>query len=351
MLNHQHLSDYIEIKRQEYNVAGIAVGVTDRAQTLFAKGFGVESVERPALKVQPDTLFKIASITKMITGITIMKLVEDGLLDLDKPVIEYVPWLNLSRQEAAEKMTLRHLLCHGSGLSSEIRRGGPKDERYLEQRLKALLPELEIFSMPGDGVFLYSNYGFVLASYIAQTVTGKQYSKLATQSVLQPLGMTKTFYDLDVVMTYPVALPHREDQDSNLYVEHILTTDATRFGSGEVFSNVEDLCKLMRFFMNYGVADSGERILSEESVKTMLSRQILRDDGGYHGFAVHIRDFGGTTIHGHTGYWPPYRASLFFDLQRGCGVISLLNTNKELIRDEIMQTVFEMTENERNTAL
>ena len=80
MLNHQHLSDYIEIKRQEYNVAGIAVGVTDRAQTLFAKGFGVESVERPALKVQPDTLFKIASITKMITGITIMKLVEDGLL-------------------------------------------------------------------------------------------------------------------------------------------------------------------------------------------------------------------------------------------------------------------------------
>ena len=87
-----------------------------------------------------------------------------------------------------------------------------------------------------------------------------------------------------------------------------------------------------------------ERILREESVKMMLAKQIVRGDGDHHGFAVHIRNFDGREIHGHTGYWPPYRASLFFDLQRGCGVISLLNTNKELIRDEIMQRVFEMNE-------
>lgn len=334
-------SEFIEQKRKEYNVAGMAVGVTDRNATVFSAGFGVESVERPTQAVEPQTLFKIASITKMITGIVVMKLVEDGVLNLDTPIKEYVPWLTLSRPEAVDILTLRHLLCHGSGLSSEIRRNGPKDERYLESMLQGLLPELEMESLPGDNVFLYSNYGFVLAAYTAQKVTGKQYSQLATELVLLPLGMTHSFYDLNVVATYPVALPHKEDEDGCLFVEHTISSDATRFGSGEMFTNVIDLCKLMRFFMNYGITDSGERLLSEESVKMMLSKQIVRGDGDHHGFAVHIRQFNGREICGHTGYWPPYRASLFFDLQLGCGVISLLNTNKQDIRDEIMQKAFE----------
>ncbi len=320
----------------ENNIAGMAVAVTNKKETVFASGFGVESVERPVLKVETSSLFKIASITKMVTGITVMRLVEKGLLDLDVPVKKYVPWLTLSRPEAVEKMTLRHLLSHSSGLSGKIFYNCPKDERYLEQTLKEILPKLEMNTLPGDGAFLYSNYGFVLSSYIAQSVTGKTYSELATETVLKPLGMDRTFYDFNVVSTYNVALPHVEDENGKLKVKHFLASEATRFGSGELFSNAIDLCKLMRFFLNAGVADSGERILSSESVRTMMSRQVKRDENDYHGFAVHIRLFGGRYIYGHTGWMPPYRASLFFDPDKDVGVIVLLNTDRDAIRNDIL---------------
>ena len=326
----------LESIREENNIAGMAVGVTNSKSVLYSSGFGVESVERPEVKVETNSLFKIASITKMVTGITVMKLVEKGLLDLDTPVKKYVPWLKLSRPEAEDKMALRHLLSHSSGLSGKIIYNCPKDERYLEQTLKEILPGLEMNTLPGDGVFLYSNYGFVLASYIAQSVTGRTWSELATDTVLKPLGMDRTFYDINVVCTYNIALPHIENEKGELIVKHKLASEATRFGSGEIFSNVTDLCKLLRFFMNRGVTDRSERLLSEESVRMMTSRQVKRDDNDYHGFAVHIRRFGGRYIYGHTGWMPPYRASLYFDPDKDIGVIVLLNTDRDEIRNDIL---------------
>ena len=338
MNNITNLAEQIEKLRQQYGVAGFAVAVTDRKTLLFSQGFGTESVERPFLQVTDQTRFKIASISKMITGIVCMRLAEQGLLTLDDPIITYIPWLRLSRPGAAEAVTLRQLLCHGAGLSSEIRKDGPRDERYLEEMLQNLLPELEMFSMPGENIFLYSNYGFVLASYAAQRVTGKTYSALAKELVLDPLGMNCTHYHFNEIATYPWALPHREN-DRGLYVEHTVTSVESRFGSGEVFSTPSDLCKLIRMLMNGGVADNGQRIMQEESVLEMLKPQILRDDGDHHGLAVHIRNFEGATLYGHTGWLPPYRASLFFEPGKNVGIAVALNTDKPDIRDDIIRAV------------
>lgn len=339
MIDFNNLQAQIEDLRRQYNVAGISVAVTDREKTLFAEGFGIESAERPVLTVTPDTRFKIASISKMITAITCMHLVDRGLLALDKPIKTYVPWLKLSCPEAEETMTLRHLLCHGSGLSGELRKDGPRDERYLETSLQEMLPEMQMFSRPGDGVFLYSNYGFVLASYAAQKVTGKTYSQLAKELVLSPLGMEQTHYHLGQIATYPLALPHRENAKGELYVEHRVSSVESRFGSGEVFSTPSDLCKIVRLLMNGGVSDSGERILSENAVREMLAPQILRDDGDRHGLGIHIRNFDGMCLCGHTGWLPPYRASLFFDKEQEIGIAITLNTDKPDIRDDIMKEI------------
>ena len=339
MIDLAKLPEQIEILRKEYNVAGISVAITDKEKTLFAEGFGVESVERPVLTVTTETRFKIASISKMITTITCMRLVDRGLLALDTPVKLYVPWLMLSDPVATETVTVRHLLCHGSGLSGELRKDGLRDERCLEASLQEMLPGMEMFSHPGDGVFLYSNYGFVLLSYIAQRVVGKTYSQLAKELVLDPLGMEKTHYHLGEIATYPWALPHRENAEGELYVEHRVASVETRFGSGEVFSTPTDLCKIVRLLMNGGVSDRGEQILSENSVREMLTPQIIRDDGDRHGLGIHIRNFDGICLCGHTGWLPPYRASLFFDKEREIGIAITLNTDKPDIRDDIMKMV------------
>ena len=79
-------------------IAGMAVAVTDREKILFAEGFGVQSVERPEIKVIPESLFRIASITKVVTGMTILSVAEEGKLDFAAPVKEILPWLTLQNK-------------------------------------------------------------------------------------------------------------------------------------------------------------------------------------------------------------------------------------------------------------
>jgi CubicO group peptidase (beta-lactamase class C family) len=339
MLDTAVLSSKLEALRKENNIAGLSVSVTDKNGLIFSQGFGVESVERPVLTVGPDTLFKIASISKVINAVTCMGLVDAGLLELDAPVQNYLPWFTLPREGAAEKITLRHLLSHGAGLDGKIVYGCPRDERFTVQTLQEILAQLPVHSLAGEGKFLYSNYGFVTASCMAAAVTGMPYSQAAKERTLDKLGMTHTFYHSENWCTYPVALPHVPGENGELVVKHRLPSEATRFGSGEVFSTTEDLCKLARLFLRGGVADDGTRLLKAETVETMMTPQIDRGNGEHHGLGLHIRTLGGHKIYGHTGWLPPYRGTLFFDPRQELGIAVLHNTDVEPLRDEILKLI------------
>ena len=89
--------------RHKHNIAGMAIAITDRERILYAKGFGVDSLERPTIPTSPESMYRIASITKVITGITILQLVQQGILDLDLPLKEYVPWLCFRREKLLRK--------------------------------------------------------------------------------------------------------------------------------------------------------------------------------------------------------------------------------------------------------
>ena len=333
MANRAFLDKYFKKLIKEHNIAGMSVAVTDKLGILYTNAFGVESVERPVLESTPESLYKIASITKVFNALTNMILVDKGILDLDTPVKKYIPDLKLSKPGAEDIVTLRHLLTHSAGLTSDIYKNGPRDERYLGERIRELVPKLEMFSMPGEGKFLYSNYGFAIASYIAQTVSDKPFTQLVKETVLEPLGMDRTFYDINEWCTYPISLPHKEDSDGNLSVIHNITSEGTRFGSGEIFSNVIDLCKLMRLFIRGGVTDSGERIISQKTMDEMLRPQMVRTDSGMHSLGLHHRNYGDT------GWLSAYRSNMFVCPEKGVGVTIMLNTNRDKIRDEIMATV------------
>lgn len=342
MLDKQSLDQYLQGILEQHKIAGMSVAITDKDGILYANGFGVESVERPILRATPETLYKIASVSKVFNAANTMCLLDQGLLDLDTPVKTYLPELELSREGSAECVTLRHLLTHTAGLTSDIYKDGPRDERYLAQRVQELFPAMEMFSMPGDGVFLYSNYGFVLASYLAERVTGKVYSSLVKENIIRPLGMDHTFYDIQEWCTYPISLPHAEQEDGSLSVIHNITSEGTRFGSGEIFSNVIDLCRLLRMFLRGGVADNGKRIVSETHLKEMTSRQVDRKDGGWHGLGIHHRNYGSHACYGHTGWLSAYRTNMFVCPEKECGVVLMLNTNRDKIRDEMMATILDM---------
>lgn len=263
---------------KENKIAGMSVAITNRSDTIYAGGFGVDNVERPQVLAEADSLYRIASISKIITGVTIMRLTEEGILNLDTPVNEYITCQDFKEPQFFSGITLRHLLSHTSGLPVEYTPDGPREEDFLEQTLIAELNRIDFKSLPALGSYIYSNLGIRFASYIAQCRTKTPFSKLMDAYVLKPLNMSKTTCDLRVAATFPLSLPHTENEDGELTVVHYIKENATRLAAGGLYSNVIDLCKLARFLLNDGKNDSKEQILKPCSLKQMFTPHVFTDE-------------------------------------------------------------------------
>lgn len=345
MLNIKYLTEMLENLRLENNIAGMSVAVTDGEKVLYNQGFGFENALRPDVPTYPEAMYKIASMTKSVAAVMILRLCEEGILHLDTPIKTYIPWLTLSRPEAAETMTLRHLLTHTSGLPTDAwLPEGSRDEDTIERVARETLPTFPLGSTPGEGKYCYSNWGFSLAGCVASAVTGKTISQLLSEYVLTPLGMDRTTFDYYVASTWPLSLPHTADGEGKFSVIHRQRVNTAYYAGGGLYSNTTDVCKLMRFFLNGGVTDSGKLLLSEASLQDMLSKHVVKDGnpGHYYGLGMFVRPFRDRYIYGHTGNYAPYNSSYFVDMKTGCGVTTMFNTQVSDIRYHIPEMIFEM---------
>ena len=347
MLDFKQVSEKIEQYRTENHIAGMSVAVTDMNGTIYKKGFGYENALRPQIPTYPDAMYKIASMTKTITTVVILRLCQEGHLDLNTPIKKYLPWLTLSRPEAEETMTLRHLLTHTSGLPKDgYLPEGVRDESGIDDAIKETVPKLPMVSLPGDGVHCYSNWGFNLAACVATTVTGKALKYLYNEYVFAPVGMNRTTFDFYEAATYPLSLPHKRDAEGQLSVIHHQRINMAYSGGGGLYSCADDMCEFARFLLRGGVTKTGEHLLSEESLADMCSKHILRDNetGTFYGLGMFVRPFADRYIYGHTGNYDPYNSSAFLDYKTGLGVVTLYNTNNSELRFKIPEMIFGMME-------
>jgi len=194
MLNIYKLEQHIEEQMKASHVPGLALAIVKDQEVMYARGFGVTSVEDGGLAVTPHTLFPIGSVTKPLTGTMIMRLVEQGKLDLDRPVKEYLDGFMLSESGAAERVTLRMLLSHTSGLPTRYSPFGPRNPEALEKHVKEEISQYRLVAPPGK-LYSYSNPGINLAGYVAQVVAGMSYTELMQSLVFDPLEMKRTTLD------------------------------------------------------------------------------------------------------------------------------------------------------------
>jgi CubicO group peptidase (beta-lactamase class C family) len=167
-------------------IPGAAVAVLARDTVLFVKGYGVADVDtrRP---VGTSTIFQLASTTKPMTAIVIMRLVEAGKIGLDAPVKQYVTWL----PQQYTGITIRQLLTHTSGVRYDLRRENV-DEFSLEEFRRRL--EASEAAFPPGTRWQYSNTGYTLLALAAEHVSGKSFAVLLREFIFQPLGMTGAGY-------------------------------------------------------------------------------------------------------------------------------------------------------------
>lgn len=330
----------VEAVMAEKKIAGLSVAITDREKILFAEGFGVESVERPEVSNEAGAIYRIASITKVITSIIILRLAEQGKLTLDSLVKQYVPWLKLSNPEAEQQLTIRHLLTHTGGFRTEgYLQEGSRDESSIENALRQALPLTPMDTLPADRVYQYSNIAYDLLGHIASVVTGKPISQLASELVLTPLGMDRTTFDFYVAATYPLSFPHAHDKTGNLKVVHRQRANTMFSACGGLYSNAFDLCKLARFFLN-----EGEQLLRRESFADMTSKHMANRTrlGDFYGLGVQLHKYTDRYLLGHTGNYDPYNTCVFADPKTGYGVAVLINTDAVGVPLSIAEMIFDL---------
>jgi CubicO group peptidase (beta-lactamase class C family) len=266
-------------------VPGVAVGILHEGESVTF-GCGVTSVEHP-LPVTDETLFQIGSITKTFTGTAIMRLVEEGVLDLDAKVRAYVPDFQVRDEEASREATVRQLLTHHGGWAGDFFHGtGAGDDaiaRYVADM--AELPQLA----PIGTHWSYNNAGFSLAGYVIEAATGKRYETVLSEQVLAPLGLEHTFFDPGEVITHGFAVGHSV-VEGKARVARPWPLDRAIYPAGGITCHVKDLLRYARFHLGDGRAEDGTRLLSLESLTMMHSPQVTLREGEAWGLSWGIVD-------------------------------------------------------------
>lgn len=146
-MNFHQLDKIIEEHMNQAHIPAISLAVVNEREILYARGFGLTSVEEGGAPVSPRTLFRIGSVTKPLVGTAVMRLVENGQLDLDQPLKAYIDWLRFSEPYAEERITLGMLLSHTSGLPRDSH-SGYGDAIGLERYIRERFPHYDFVAPP-----------------------------------------------------------------------------------------------------------------------------------------------------------------------------------------------------------
>jgi CubicO group peptidase (beta-lactamase class C family) len=252
-----------------------------------------------------DSLFQIGSITKLYTAALVMQLVEEGTVDLDVPVITYLPELTLRDAEVARAVTLRHLLTHTSGISGDhfpdLGRGDDVVARYVESC--AELGQIH----PLGATMSYCNVGFVIAGRVVEQLTGQSWDDALASRLVAPLGVERTYTHPEDVLRFRSALGHMEREGS---LQTVLQWGLPRScgPAGLICATAADVVAFARMHLEGGRGPDGTQILSAESIAAMREPQVAMPDPDTMGSHVGLACLRAQRRNHRAGRVPPRRS-------------------------------------------
>lgn len=353
MLHITQLETRIRAAMQEAKVPGLALSIVADGDLHYAAGFGTTSVEDGGQAVTPATVFRIGSTSKPVAAFVILRLVDEGRLDLDVPISEILPDFQLSERGAVDRINLRLLLSHQSGLPSAANYLGSREASEFRRLIYEVLPEFPLLSPPGER-WSYSNPGIDLAAFVASTVTGDSYADLAQRLLFEPLGLERTTLDPLVAASYPMAQSHYTDEAGELRVLHRIADNVLHHASGFAFSTALDMAQWAQLMMDGGIW-RGERLLSSASLAAMQGPEVSfpgLTEGGY-GFGLLMVEHQGIRRYLHPGridgyghYWsyiPERKAAVTLQ----CNHATHWSPHEERLAREIFSQLLDLSDEAR----
>jgi CubicO group peptidase (beta-lactamase class C family) len=318
------------------HVPGISIAVIHDGSIEWARGFGVTSVG--GSPVTPDTLFQAASISKPVSALAVLRLVQEGKLDLDADVNQYLKTWKVPASSFTErkKVTLRELLTHTAGLTVHGFAGYASDApvptvvQILNGEKPANSAPIRVDTEP-NSTWRYSGGGYVVAQLLLQDVTGQPFAKFMHDTVLGRIGMTKSTYEQPLPKSRlgDVALPYRSDGQPVPGGPHVYPEMAP----AGLWTTPSDLARYA-IEVQKSLAGTSNRILSAAMVRQMLTPGLNHQGLG--------PGTGGSEAHPyftHGGANEGYRCNLVA-YNQGDGVVIMTNgDNGGQLSSEVLRTI------------
>jgi CubicO group peptidase (beta-lactamase class C family) len=305
-------------------VTGVAAGVYLDGEEHYAF-HGVTSVENP-LPVDASTLFQFGSTGKTYTATAVMRLVDQGKVDLDAPVRTYVPELKLRDEDVAQRVTVLQLLNHTAGWEGDMMDNTGDGDDALAKYV-ARMERLQQVTPLGSTVS-YNNASLSVAGLLIEHLTGTTYEQAIKDLLLEPLGLDHTYFFMTEIMTRRFAVGHTRHEDGTVTVARPWAMPRGNAPAGGMSANARDQIAWAKFHLGDGTAPDGTRLLSSELLDLMKQPTVeMRGSalGDFVGISWLLRDVQGTRLVGHGGTTNGQYSEFVMVPERNFALISMTN--------------------------
>lgn len=351
------LDAYLNALVESGDPPGLSLAVVKNGVLVYSRAFGLADGPN-RVPATPDTVYRWWSMTKIPTAIAILRLHEQGDLDIDDPVTDYVSFFQVEYPSAtSETVTIRHLLNHSSGMPDAtadlLRWTHPEGEPHPNQTalIEHALPDYAKLTFEPGTQGTYTNVGYMVLGAVIEAVSGQTYEDYVVEHILQPLGMEQTgFVYTDEMRPHEAAGSHpvvhfmtpmlpmfiedynelvRETVDGRMWFNHVYPDQTSPTG---LIGPVTDVARLMLAYLNDGELD-GQCILSAESVAMMTNESHVTGKGPQttlypgmsHGLGWWVIPDGDQTALQHTGGGPGFATLMRLYPDQSLGIVVLAN--------------------------
>jgi CubicO group peptidase (beta-lactamase class C family) len=347
------LKRFVEDARRAFDVPGVALGLVQDGKVVFADGFGVRELGKPA-KVDADTLFLSASTTKPLTTLMLAKLVDSGRFTWDTPVTQVLPSFKLGDAGTTQQVRMRHLVCACTGLPRQDMEWMFASEGSTPASVMATLATMKPTSRFGE-LYQYSNAMAAAAGFVGghalypQRELGAAYDAAMQTLVFEPLGMKSTTFDFARAQRGNYAAPHEPDVDGKTTrVDMAINyTGVPMRPDGGAWSNVNDLLRYVQMELSKGQLPGGQRYIGEASLLARREQQVAMGADLAYGMGLKIDRTLGTPLVHHGGSMFGYIAEVLWLPEHDVGAVILINAYsggvslRSLFRRRLLEVLFD----------
>ncbi len=324
-----NLSTFIEEGLEQWDIPGMAVAVIHKDSVVFAEGFGVRKLGEPD-PVDEHTLFGVASISKSFTAAALGLLVEEGRIDWDDPIVDYLPDFQLYDPWVTQKITIRDALTHRSGLGrmigNRLQYMTNRDRDELIYRLRYLDPEAPLRSG-----YIYNNMMYLVAGQIIPAITGQSWDDFVTKRLFSPLGMDRSNTSITQIDDDEnAAWPHQEIRGEVVTIPRRNFDNAGPAAS--INTSVTELAQWVRLHLGEPGNYESTRLIGEEVMLEMHSAQTpipvdqMYGDVRAYGLGWFIESYRGVRTERHGGATDGINTTMILVPELDLGVIVVSNT-------------------------